>query len=98
MYIYAPSPEWANCPGRSGDWCPLTLPGTTVSGTPYLTAKSTLTLTSSTLSNLNAGAHYLAKWDWIWDATNQCYKGPGATSCYTAANPGLWRLQMFTVQ
>ena len=57
------------------------------------TLLASLTLSSTQLSALSLGTHYAAVWDWLWDATAQCYKGPGLNQC----NTGQWRVQSFSI-
>ncbi len=73
-------------------WNPYTLSGNNAVPN-YSSALASLTLTSSQLSALSLGTHYAVVWDWLWDATAQCYKGPGLNQC----NTGQWRVQSFSV-
>jgi hypothetical protein len=59
----------------------------------YSSAQASLTLSSTQLSSLSVGTHKAAVWDWLWDSTVQCYKGPGLNTC----NTGQWRVQTFSV-
>src|SRR2546429_569546 len=43
--------------------------------------------------SLPLGTHYAVVWDWLWDATAGCYKGPGLNQC----NTGAWRVQSFSL-
>src|SRR2546426_6570878 len=52
-----------------------------------------LTLSSTQLQALSLGTHYAVVWDWLWDNTAQCYKGPGLNQC----NTGSWRVQSFSL-
>src|SRR6266571_3516240 len=73
-------------------WNPYTLAGNTVYPS-YSSALASLTLSSAQLSSLSLGTHYAVSWDWLWDATANCYKGPGLNQC----NTGTWRVQAFTL-
>src|SRR5438132_5709266 len=59
----------------------------------YSSALASLTLSSTQLQSLSLGTHYAVVWDWLWDATANCYKGPGLNQC----NTGLWRVQTFSL-
>src|SRR6266496_904435 len=59
----------------------------------YSSALASLTLSSAQLSSLSLGPHYAVVWDWLWDATANCYKGPGLNQC----NTGEWRVQSFSL-
>src|SRR5205814_771327 len=73
-------------------WNPYTLIGNNAAPS-YSTALASLTLSSAQLQALSLGTHYAVSWDWLWDATAQCYKGPGLNQC----NTGQWRVQSFTI-
>src|SRR6266446_4928306 len=59
----------------------------------YSSALASLTLSSTQLQSLSLGTHYAVVWDWLWDATANCYKGPGLNQC----NTGQWRIQSFSL-
>ena len=101
LYIFDPS--W-NCPGKfvttEGNWCPMTLPGPLEATGNFLSINtgSTLILDSQILQNLSIGSHYLASWDWTWDAqagTAGCYRSPEGIC--SDLNPQGYRLQAFEV-
>src|SRR5207248_7608631 len=73
-------------------WNPHTLSGNNAVPN-YSSSAASLTLSSTQLSSLSLGTHYAVSWDWLWDATAQCYKGPGLNQC----NTGTWRVQSFTI-
>jgi len=73
-------------------WNPYTLQGNTAYPS-YSSALASLTLSSTQLQSLSLGTHYAVVWDWLWDATANCYKGPGLDQC----NTGEWRVQTFTI-
>src|SRR5216683_7180122 len=73
-------------------WNPYILAGNNAAPN-YSSALASLTLSSAQLSALSIGTHYTVVWDWLWDATAQCYKGPGLNQC----NTGQWRVQSFTI-
>src|SRR5438309_8146453 len=73
-------------------WNPYTLSGNNAYPS-YSSALTSLTLSSTQLSALSLGTHYAVVWDWLWDATAGCYKGPGLNQC----NTGAWRVQSFSV-
>src|SRR5437870_8323551 len=73
-------------------WNPYTLQGNNAYPS-YSSALASLTLSSTQLSALSLGTHYAVAWDWLWDATAQCYKGPGLNQC----NTGAWRVQSFSM-
>src|SRR5436189_1966821 len=73
-------------------WNPYTLAGNNAYPS-YSSALASLTLSSAQLQSLSLGTHYAVVWDWLWDATAQCYKGPGLNQC----NTGAWRVQSFSV-
>jgi M6 family metalloprotease-like protein len=91
-----------NCPGKvGGAWCPLTLQGTPDPSGPSYLLKNTggsFVMNGAFLQNLTIGTHYLASWDWTWNATAGaagCYQGPDGL-CST--NSTAYRLQSFNVQ
>src|SRR5207249_7992639 len=73
-------------------WNPYTLSGNNAYPS-YSSALASLTLSSTQLSSLSLGTHYAVVWDWLWDATAGCYKGPGLNQC----NTGAWRVQSFSL-
>src|SRR5438094_9359029 len=73
-------------------WNPYTLSGNNAYPA-YSSALASLTLSSTQLSALSLGTHYAVVWDWLWDATAGCYKGPGLNQC----NTGAWRVQSFSI-
>ena len=73
-------------------WNPYTLSGNNAYPS-YSSALASLTLSSTQLSALSLGTHYAVVWDWLWDATAGCYKGPGLNQC----NTGAWRVQSFSL-
>src|SRR5438552_3135554 len=73
-------------------WNPYTLQGNNAYPA-YSSALASLTLSSTQLSSLSLGTHYAVSWDWLWDATANCYKGPGLNQC----NTGTWRVQSFSL-
>src|SRR6266568_1281928 len=73
-------------------WNPYTLQGNNAYPA-YSSALASLTLSSTHLSTLSLGTHYAVVWDWLWDATANCYKGPGLNQC----NTGQWRVQSFSL-
>src|SRR5437870_1280795 len=73
-------------------WNPYTLQGNNAYPS-YSSALASLTLSSTQLSSLSLGTHYAVVWDWLWDATAGCYKGPGLNQC----NTGQWRVQSFNL-
>src|SRR5439155_5909256 len=73
-------------------WNPYTLSGNNAYPA-YSSALASLTLSSTQLQSLSTGTHYAVSWDWLWDATANCYKGPGLNQC----NTGAWRVQSFSV-
>src|SRR6266852_1129913 len=74
------------------NWNPYTLSGNNAVPS-YSSSVASLTLSSTQLSSLSLGTHYAVSWDWLWDQTAQCYKGPGLNQC----NTGQWRVQSFSV-
>src|ERR1700730_3667650 len=77
---------------RGTQWLPITLAGNNAAPS-YSTSVATGFLTPSILSTLSAGTNYVVLWDWLWDATAGCYKGPGLNQC----NTGTWKIQNFTL-
>src|SRR5438552_17530328 len=73
-------------------WNPYTLSGNNAYPS-YSSAAASLTLSSTQLQALSLGTHYAVVWDWLWDSTAQCYKGPGLNQC----NTGAWRVQSFNL-
>src|SRR6184192_3737740 len=73
-------------------WNPYTLQGNNAYPA-YSSALASLTLSSTQLQSLSLGTHYAVVWDWLWDATANCYKGPGLNQC----NTGQWRIQSFSL-
>jgi hypothetical protein len=73
-------------------WLPVTLTGNNAAPS-YSTGLAQGTFSASILSNLPLGTNYVVLWDWLWDGTAQCYKGPGLNQC----NTGQWRIQSFTI-
>src|SRR6266550_5959252 len=73
-------------------WNPYTLQGNNAYPA-YSSTLASLTLSSTQLQSLSLGTHYAVVWDWLWDATANCYKGPGLNQC----NTGEWRVQTFSL-
>src|SRR5207247_1030214 len=73
-------------------WNPYTLQGNNAYPA-YSSTLASLTLSSTQLQSLSLGTHYAVVWDWLWDATANCYKGPGLNQC----NTGQWRVQSFSL-
>src|SRR6266480_3287701 len=73
-------------------WNPYTLQGNNAYPS-YSSALASLTLSSTQLQSLSLGTHYSVVWDWLWDATANCYKGPGLNQC----NTGAWRVQSLSL-
>src|SRR6266567_421173 len=73
-------------------WNPYTLSGNNAYPS-YSSALASLTLPATQLQSLSLGTHYAVTWDWLWDATANCYKGPGLNQC----NTGEWRVQSFSL-
>src|SRR5213080_2243200 len=73
-------------------WNPYTLQGNNAYPS-YSSTLASLTLSSTQLQSLSLGTHYAVVWDWLWDATAGCYKGPGLNQC----NTGAWRVQSFSI-
>jgi hypothetical protein len=78
---------------KGSTWLPVTLTGDNAAPS-YSLGVATGALSSSVLSTLTPSTNYVVLWDWLWDATAGCYKGPGLNQC----NTGVWRLQTFGVQ
>src|SRR6184192_2891193 len=77
---------------QGSTWNPYTLSGNNAYPS-YSSALASLTLSSTQLQTLSLGTHYAVVWDWLWDSTAQCYKGPGLNHC----NTGTWRVQSFSL-
>jgi hypothetical protein len=75
---------------KGSTWLPITLTGNNAAPS-YSSGPATGSLPSSSLSALPAGTNYIVLWDWLWDATAQCYKGPGLNQC----NTGVWRIGFY---
>jgi hypothetical protein len=73
-------------------WLPVTLTGNNAAPS-YSSGPATGTLSPSILSTLSPGTNYIVLWDWLWDASAGCYKGPGLNQC----NTGTWRVQKFSL-
>jgi Right handed beta helix region len=73
-------------------WLPTTLQGNNAAPS-YSSGPASGALNASSLSSLPIGTNYVVLWDWLWDSTAGCYKGPGLNQC----NAGTWRLQTFTL-
>ncbi len=63
-------------------WNPYTLAGNNAYPN-YSSTQAALTLSSTQLASLSTGTHYAVTWDWLWDSTAQCYRGPGLNQCNT---------------
>jgi hypothetical protein len=77
---------------QGSTWLPVTLTGNNAAPS-YSSGPAQGSLTPSILSTLTPVTNYVVLWDWLWDATSQCYKGPGLNQC----NTGTWRVQSFTI-
>src|SRR5207253_9975473 len=77
---------------QGSTWNPYTLIGNNAYPS-YSSALASLTLSSTQLQTLSLGTHYAVVWDWLWDATANCYKGAGLNQC----NTGTWRVQSFNL-
>jgi Abnormal spindle-like microcephaly-assoc'd, ASPM-SPD-2-Hydin len=77
---------------QGSTWTPVTLTGNNAAPS-YSSGPATGSLTPTILSTLPLGTNYIVLWDWLWDSTSQCYKGPGLNQC----NTGTWRLQTFNL-
>jgi hypothetical protein len=75
---------------KGSTWLPITLSGNNAAPS-YSSGPATGSMPASIFSTLTPGTNYVVLWDWLWDATAQCYKGPGLNQC----NTGTWRLQTF---
>jgi len=73
-------------------WIATTLQGNNAAPS-YSSGPATGSLNASILSTLPTGTNYVVLWDWLWDASAGCYKGPGLNQC----NTGTWRLQTFNL-
>lgn len=78
---------------KSGTWLPITLAGSGPYIPTYSSGAASGSLGSQILSTLPTGTNYVVTWDWLWDATAQCYKGTGLNQC----NKGEWRVQTLTI-
>ena len=74
---------------QGSTWLPVTLIGN--NGAPsYTTALAGGALPSSVLSTLSIGTNYVVLWDWLWNASVGCYKGPELPAAsYAQLNRGL---------
>jgi hypothetical protein len=77
---------------QGSTWLPTTLTGNNAAPS-YSSGPATGSLTPTILSSLPLGTNYVILWDWLWDSTAGCYKGPGLNQC----NTGTWRLQEFNL-
>ena len=77
---------------QGSTWLATTLTGNNAAPS-YSSGPAQGSLTPSILSTLPLGTNYIVLWDWLWDSTAQCYKGPGLNQC----NTGTWRIQTFTL-
>jgi hypothetical protein len=77
---------------KGSTWLPVTLAGNNAAPS-YSSGPAQGSLTPAILSTLTPGTNYIVLWDWLWDATAQCYKGPGLNQC----NTGTWTLQTFSL-
>ena len=87
--------QWDSIPAANAQgstWLPVALSGNNAAPS-YSSGPATGSLSSSILSTLPTGTNYVVLWDWLWDATAGCYKGPGLNQC----NTGIWRLQTFSL-
>ena len=87
--LYLSDTSW-NCPNKVGSWCPIDA----VPSGDWITSTTNYAVPTATLYSLTIGTHYLLLFDWLWDSTANCYKGPGQNQC----NTGQWRLQRFEVR
>lgn len=87
--LYLSDPSWS-CPGKVGSWCPIDV----LPSGDWVSQTTNYAVPASTLSSLSTGTHHLLIFDWLWDQTAGCYKGPGLNQC----NTGVWRLQQFEVK
>jgi hypothetical protein len=77
---------------QGSTWTATTLQGNNAAPS-YSSGPAQGSLTPSILSSLPLGTNYVVLWDWLWDSTAGCYKGPGLNQC----NTGTWRLQEFNL-
>jgi len=77
---------------KGSTWLPVTLTGNNAAPS-YSSGPAQGSLSASILSTLSVGSNYVVLWDWLWDATAGCYKGPGLNQC----NTEMWRVQTFNV-
>src|SRR5229473_1800797 len=101
----APCPVFSVSPAAVSQTGTLALSATPQAGTDYIYTTTYYAKGSQwlpvTLTGNNAApsyssgpaTSYIVLWDWLWDATAQCYKGPGLNQC----NTGTWRLQTFNL-
>src|SRR6266849_6441537 len=75
---------------KGSTWLPVTLTGNNAAPS-YSSGPAQGSLSASILSTLSVGSNYVVLWDWLWDATAGCYKGPGLNQC----NTEMWRVQTF---
>jgi hypothetical protein len=75
---------------QGSTWTPVTLAGNSAAPS-YSSGPASGALSAAILSTLPIGTNYVVLWDWLWDSTAGCYKGPGLNQC----NTGTWRLQTF---
>jgi hypothetical protein len=78
---------------KNGAWVPFTLSGSGAYMPTYSSGVASGSLNASILSTLPLGTNYVVVWDWLWDATAQCYKGPDLNQC----NTGQWRVHEFSL-
>jgi parallel beta-helix repeat protein len=77
---------------KGSTWLPVMLTGNNAAPS-YSTGVAQGSLAPAILLTLTPGTNYVVLWDWLWDATAGCYKGPGLNQC----NTGTWRIQAFTL-
>jgi len=77
---------------KGSTWLATTLTGNNAAPS-YSFGPAAGSLPASILSTLTPGTNYIVLWDWLWDATARCYKGPGLNQC----NTGQWRVQSFSL-
>src|SRR5216683_8181396 len=65
---------------KGSQWLPITFSGNNAAPS-YSSGPANGSLPSSILSQLTQGTNYVVLWDWLWDSTAQCYKGPGLNQC-----------------
>src|SRR5438552_5475488 len=63
-------------------WNPYTLSGNNAYPS-YSSALASLTLSSTQLQSLSLGTHYAVVWNWLWNPTANCYKGPALNQSNT---------------